>query len=288
MDPKAVWKDRVLRAYSTLRPSEQKVAAFFLEHEDDAEKMNIREVAEAIGVSEPTVLRCVRGLGYKGFKDFKRKMNQDSDSSESFEMMRNMHLRPWDRIEELPLREISTLREALDNVLKSVETETLATAADQIAGARVIDVYGVENSNAAAEDFVVKMTYLGLRCRYYKDPYLQLISAVHLEESDLAIAFSRSGCSIDTVKATMLAHRAGAQTIAVTGRRESVISHYADITLLAGLDEQFAYGNAIFSRVTDMTIVDLLYMSVILSDYDRFSKNLDRSGRVIADRGGRG
>ena len=34
--------------------------------------------------------------------------------------------------------------------------------------------------------------------------------------------------------------------------------------------------------------LDMLYMSVILSDYGRFSTELDRSGRIIADREFRG
>ena len=44
------------------------------------------------------------------------------------------------------------------------------------------------------------------------------------------------------------------------------------------------YGKAIFSRVADLAVVDMLYMAVILSDYERFSHNLDHSGQVIADR----
>ena len=45
------------------------------------------------------------------------------------------------------------------------------------------------------------------------------------------------------------------------------------------------YGTAIFSRIPDLAVVDLLYMGIIQSDYERFSHNLDKSGAVIADRG---
>lgn len=37
--------------------------------------------------------------------------------------------------------------------------------------------------------------------------------------------------------------------------------------------------------MADLAVVDMLYMGIILSDYERFSRNLDRSGQVIADRG---
>ena len=41
---------------------------------------------------------------------------------------------------------------------------------------------------------------------------------------------------------------------------------------------------AIFSRVADTALVDMLYMGVILSGYGRFSTALDESGRMIRDR----
>ena len=62
------------------------------------------------------------------------------------------------------------------------------------------------------------------------------------------------------------------------------IVRYADVALGVGGTAQTVYGKAIFSRVADLAVVDMLYMAVILSDYERFSHNLDHSGQVIADR----
>ena len=57
--------------HASLRPSEQKVASFFLAHAGELESLTIGELASAAGVSEPTVIRCVRGLGYRGYRAFK-------------------------------------------------------------------------------------------------------------------------------------------------------------------------------------------------------------------------
>ena len=72
----------------------------------------------------------------------------------------------------------------------------------------------------------------------------------------------------------------------MTGERTALLSRYADLTLSVGGGPKTVYGNAIFfPRVADLAVVDMLYMGIILSDYERFSRNLDRSGQVIADRG---
>ena len=39
------------------------------------------------------------------------------------------------------------------------------------------------------------------------------------------------------------------------------------------------YGKAIFSRVADLAVVDMLYMAVILSDYERFSHTWTTAAR---------
>ncbi len=90
------------------------------------------------------------------------------------------------------------------------------------------------------------------------------------------------------MKALKLAKSAGAHTIAVTNNTGTPLADWADVTLLAGRGDMAIYGNAIFSRVAHSITVDMLYMSVILSDYGRFSTELDRSGRIIADREFRG
>ena len=100
----------------------------------------------------------------------------------------------------------------------------------------------------------------------------------------MAVAFSHSGSSADTVKALRLAKSHGAKTIAITNAIGAPLASWADVTLLTGRDSHTIYGNAIFSRVADTALVDMLCMGVILSDYGRFSTALDESGRMIRDR----
>ena len=173
----------------------------------------------------------------------------------------------------------------LEEALKSLSVQELDRAVRMLATARTIDIYGVENSCTPASDLLTKLTYLGLCCRMHTDAYLQQIAAAHVGVADVAVAFSHSGCSMDTVKALRLARRAGANTIAVTSRKNPLLAKYADVCLYTGGEDTVIYGTAIFSRIPDLAVVDLLYMGIIQSDYERFSRSLDKSGAVIADRG---
>lgn len=60
-------KMKIRSAYSTLPTAERKVADFILENPARASLMVINEIAEAAGVSVPSVTRLARKLGYNGF-----------------------------------------------------------------------------------------------------------------------------------------------------------------------------------------------------------------------------
>ena len=280
------WQDRIRGVYASLRPSEQKVADFVLANGAQVARLTIGELAQGAGVSQPTVIRFVRALGFDGYRNFKYiLLRGDEARPQGFEPLGGYDLKPWERLEDLPLKTVRVANRMLDDLVKSLSQEELQRAVRLLAAARSIQIYAVENSMTPAQDLLTKLAYLGLDCQLHTDAYLQQISAAHLGPGDAAVAFSHSGCSVDTVKALRLAKKSGAGTIVISGAREPMLGKCADVCLWVGSAGTSIYGNAIFSRIPDLAVVDMLYMGVILSDYERFSRNLDRSGAVIADRG---
>lgn len=281
--------DRVKSAYASLRPSERRVADYVLSDPDECTQCTISELAERVQVSQPTVVRFVQAMGFDGYRSFKYCLLRDrsgkSPQSPYFDPMGDLDLKPWDCLEDLPLKETRMAGGLLEDTLKSLSTQGLSRAVRMLATARTIDIYGVENSFTPASDLLTKLTYLGLNCRMHTDAYLQQISAAHLGVADVAVAISHSGCSVDTVKALKQARKTGADTIAITSSQESMLAKCADVCLSTGGQDLSIYGTAIFSRIPDLAVIDLLYMGIIQSDYERFSRNLDKSGAVIADRG---
>lgn len=213
--------DRVKSVYASLRPSEQRVADHVLNHPEECTRCTISELAEQVGVSQPTVVRFVQAMGFDGYRNFKYCLLRDRSGSAPrqpyFNHLGDFDLKPWDRLEELPLKETRIAGGLLENALKALSVEDLSRAVRMLATARTIDIYGVENSFTPAGDLLTKLTYLGLNCRMHTDAYLQQISAAHLGVADVAVAVSHSGCSADTVKALRQARKAGAGTIAITG-----------------------------------------------------------------------
>ena len=64
-------KQEITRSYPVLRRSEKKTADYLLKCGENLKDLTLEKIAEGAGVSQPTVMRFVKALGYQGFKDFR-------------------------------------------------------------------------------------------------------------------------------------------------------------------------------------------------------------------------
>ena len=273
--------------YADLRKSEKQAADYILDHMDQVPEMPLDRLAKAAKVSQPTVLRMLKALRYDGYKDFRyqlvaelAKAGSGSETGGQTQLMYGYTLDKKAGLDEIPVNITMTTGKMLEETMKNFPGKTYRKVIETLKNARLIDIYSVENSEVVAVDLLTKLLYLGLPCRHFTDCYLQQITAGQLTDRDVAVGISYSGESKDTVDAMKAAKRSGACTVAITNFKESTISKYADI-LICPSQEQHFYGNAIFSRSTQILIVDMIYMGLISSDYEHYVKQLNKCEKVV-------
>ena len=280
-------EQRIRSGYGDMRKSEQRAADYILDHLNHVRELSLDRLANEAEVSQPTVIRFVKAAGYEGFKDFKYALVQEEAKEQSQDDEKiglyGFPLSKKDRLEDIPGKIVTTSMEMLEETLKNISMKEYRRAVEAVLGAENIVIYSVENSVCTANDLLTKLTYLGLNCRIYGDYYLQNVSAVNLTKKDLAIGISYSGCSRHTVVMLALARKAGATTLAMTNFENSLISKYADILLCAS-NRQFFYGDTIFSRISQLALVDMIYAGVLNRDYDRFARKLNKTSAIVAKR----
>lgn len=280
-------KRKLESGYADLRKSEKQAADYILEHMELAQNLSLDRLAAAAGVSQPTVLRMLKALGYSGYKDFRYQLVAELAKAEDgkqeagrLQLMYGYTLDKKDGLDGIPVNITMTTERMMRETLKNFPVKTYRKVIAALKNARLIDIYGVENSEVMASDLLTKLLYLGLPCRHFSDCYLQQIAAGCLTDKDVAVGISYSGESRDTVDTMRAAKRAGACTIAITNFKDSTIGKYADILICTSQDQHF-YGNAIFSRSTQILIVDMIYMGIISSDYEHYEKQLNSCENVV-------
>lgn len=266
--------------YAELRKSEKMAADYLLNYEGDYGGLTLEKIAEEAQISQPTVLRFIKALGYQGFREFRYVLAKGETEEKQNHILYGFQISRGDNISEIPAKVIGTSMEQLKETLKSISPVTLERAVNMIVRARQIAIYYVENSSCTALDLATKLMYLGFNCYTYSDYYMQQVSANNLTPEDLAIGISYSGCSKSTVDSIRLAKKTGAKTIALTNFENSLLEKYSDVALCTS-NRQFIYGDAIFSRVSQLAVVDMLYTGILLCDYEKYTSILDKSSRVI-------
>ena len=171
---------KIESVYGSLRPSERKAADYLLEYRGRAGDLLMEELAGAAGVSQPTVMRFVKALGYSGFREFKYALVQEEARGQRKEgeiELYGFQLSSRDRLEKIPGKIVATSIRMLEETLKNFSKKTYRKVIEALTSARLIDIYGVENSEVMAMDLLTKLLYLGLPCRHFSDCYLQQIAA---------------------------------------------------------------------------------------------------------------
>ena len=281
-------RKQIEKGYADLRRSEKLAADYVLEHMGEIPDLSIDRLAHNAGVSQPTVLRMLRSAGFSGYRDFcyrlVAELAKKTGNNEGVKgPMYGYTLDKSTPLEEIPFNMAATTQKMLNETIKNFSGKIYQRTVEALANARLIDIYGVENSEATALDLLTKLLYLGLPCRYFSDCYHQQIAAGALTPEDVAVGISYSGESKDTVDSLRTAKKAGARTIAVTNFKDAAISRYADI-LICTSQEQLMYGDAIFSRSCQILVVDMIYMGIISLDYDRYTDRLKRCEKVVREK----
>ncbi|MBS5431280.1 MAG: MurR/RpiR family transcriptional regulator [Lachnospiraceae bacterium] len=279
-------EQRIRSGYGDMRKSEQRAADYILDHLNQVRELSLDRLANEADVSQPTVIRMLKALGFKGYREFRDQLlgeyARDEEGEGKTTPLYGYPLHKGERLEDIPRNMTAMTERMLQETLKNFSVKTYKQIVEVLKHARIIDIYSVENSEVTAQDFVAKLLYLGFSCRHFGDHYYQRIAAGSLTSEDVAVGISYSGSSKDTVDVMKTAKKAGATTIVLTNFKDSPISRYADY-LICTSQEQLFYGDAIFSRASQFLIVDMIYMGIIASDYDYYVRQLDSCEKVVRE-----
>ena len=274
---------KIRKKYRTLRFSEQKVADILLKEDYRPGELTIEFLANEAKVSQPTVIRFAQAMGLGGFRELKTALIEEQARQGERGMAGAekipCQVTPGDKLVDVPLKVISADIRQLENTLKNLSVYELMRGVQALAGAKRVLIAAAENSCAVAEDMATKLIYMGIDAVFYQDVYRQSVFACNLDEKDVAVGISYTGVSESTVNAMRIAKEAGAATIVITNYENALINRYADILLCSG-NEPYIYQNAVFSRCSQIAIVDMIYTGLLVQDYGRFSLNLETRSMI--------
>ena len=247
---------KIRSAIPELSKSEASVAEYISEHDDEVINLSVSALADCCGVSEPTVIRACRNLGFSGYQALKIALIQSANSPVSCS---GEEVTAEDDMAAAMQKVFAAANDAIIMTRESLDISTLERASEAILKAKRIYIFGVGGSSAVASDVQHKFMRLGLEAVAFADLNLQAFAAAYSGKGDVVFAISHSGSSKAVVDNAILAKSNGATVISLSSLGKSPLTEIADISLYTAANETRYRIVAISSRIAELTIIDTLY-----------------------------
>lgn len=256
----------------TFSVKEKQMAHFILNESEKIIHGTINQVATELGLADSTVFRFCKKLGYNGFQDMKIALasEQSNDLNEIHEKIDKS-----DNERTVLEKVFKSNIQTLIDTLEVIDEDHFSLAVEKILASNKIDFFGFGGSNAVAMDAYHKFIRTGLPVNYQVDSHLQLMASSQLRRGDVAILISHTGHTQEITEILNILKENGVYTIGITGFAESPLNREVDLSLNTVSEETDFRSEALSSRIAQLTILDALYVSLMMKLGEKATESLD-------------
>ncbi|NVD98155.1 glucokinase [Massilia sp. BJB1822] len=254
--------DRVQSLQSELTPAEQRVAQLVIEQPRLVLNEPIADIARLAEVSQPTVIRFCRSLGFQGLADFKLKF---ASSLTGAIPVRHSQVRVSDSTHDLSAKVIDNTVSAILKFRDQLDVRSLDRAIALISKAKKVEFYAMGNSRVVALDGQHKFFRFRIPTSLYGDAHLFTLAAELLQAGDVVVAISNSGKLPELLQAVEAARAAGADVIAITSS-QSPLAKKATVCLTVDHAEDSTTFLSMISRILQLLLIDILSVGISLDE----------------------
>ena len=252
---------------------QRQIARYLLAHYDKAAYMTAAKLGSEVSVSESTVVRFVMELGYAGYPEFQKAL-QDLIRTKltSFQRMEvtNHLIGDGDVLEKVLNSNVDNIR----NTLESISRAAFRDAVDALVRAKNIYVIGVRSSAMLANFFSYSLQMIFDNVRLIdttagSELFQQMMA---IGEGDVLFAISFPRYSKRVIKAVEFARRAGADVVALTDSPDSPIAPSAQQVLIAQSD----MASYVDSLVAPLSLLNAIIVAVSRTREDEVRDRLQK------------
>ena len=150
--------------------------------------------------------------------------------------------------------------------------------------ARKIIFVGVGGGAAICDEAAHLFLKAGFDASSYRDGYTQTIIAAKLGAEDVVVGISHTGTTLTVADAMLLARENGATTIAITSDAQSDVAKAGNVCLTTwGASQQVVplHGDFLEGRLSQLFLIDLLYVGVLFRAGDKTANSLRLTGAAL-------
>jgi DNA-binding MurR/RpiR family transcriptional regulator len=256
----------------------QKVANLILRQPEMAIYASVNEVAAAAQVSEATVMRFCRTLGFKGFQDFKIALARELVApSQRISAEAGAGDDPAAVVRQTFRGNVA----ALEETLEVLNLRLLQEAAQYLLTCRRLAIIGVSGSGLVVHYADQRFNSLGLTMHGFTEMYQILTAAALLTAEDALLVISHFGNTQEILDAARVAKENGARVIAITSNSIAPLTRIADLSLITAAREMTRPRDGLASLLCQISVIDSLFALMQQARPNEFRDNLAKIEKVL-------
>ena len=264
--------NRINRYYGSMSKGQKLLANYIADYYDKAVFLTAAKLGETVGVSESTVVRFAMTLGYKGYPDFQKALE---------EMVRNklnsiqrMEV-TYGRISQSKILE-SVLRsdeEKIKETLQNIDDRAFEMAVGTILNADKVYVIGIRSCASLASflAFYLNLIFENVVLLNTNNSSEIFEQMIRINSKDVIIGISFPRYSMRTLKALEFANNRNAKVITLTDSVNSPMNLYSSCNLIARSD----MASIVDSLVAPLSVINALIVSLCMKKQDEVASTLE-------------
>ena len=257
--------------YTSMSKSHKKVADFIINHYDQAVFMTAAKLGAVLDISESTVVRFAMALGYSGYPEFQKDLEECVKLKLSaVQKMEAKYGRSSQS--EVLVSVLESDMEKIQHTIDNLDPAAFETAMDIILNARNIYIMGLRSNEPLAGflHFYLNMfrgNVIRVNTTSVTETFEQMI---RISEEDCFIGISFPRYSMRTLKAMEFANDRNAKVIAITDSQHSPMNLYSSCNLFARSDMV----SIVDSLVAPLSLINALVVGLCMRCPEEVKNNL--------------
>ncbi|MBQ2088803.1 MAG: MurR/RpiR family transcriptional regulator [Lachnospiraceae bacterium] len=258
--------------YKSMSKGQKLLTNYITDNYDKAAFLTAAKLGEVVGVSESTVVRFAMFLGYKGYPDFQRALEETVRNK--LNSVQRMEV-TYGRIQKNNVLSsvLASDAEKIHETMETINEEVFEQAVDLILSARKIYIIGIRSCAPLAQflSFYLNLMFenvILLNTTSSSEIFEQMI---HMNSQDLIIGISFPRYSMRTLKALEFANNRSAKVITITDSVHSPMNLYSSCNLIALSD----MASICDSLVAPLSVINALIVALTMRKQDEVADTLE-------------
>lgn len=253
--------NRINHSYSAMSKGQKLLATYITDNYDKAVFLTAAKMGEIVGVSESTVVRFATHLGYRGYPEFQKALEELVRNK--LNSIQRMEV-TYGRISQSKILETVLQSDAdkIKSTLEKIDQNAFEMAVNTILDAKNIYIVGIRSCAPLASflAFYFNLMFDNVRLLHTSSSSELFEQMVRIGKDDAIIGISFPRYSMRTLKALEFANNRNAKVITITDSVHSPMNLYSSCNLIADSD----MASIVDSLVAPLSVINALIVALCM------------------------